>query len=174
MRFSDLPEESRHRPPPGTPPFAQRACLGACLGALLRWLLRLVVAPEKGAATPCATGSRPYLKTLSAERWGLGYESTHGQTAVSREPMGDHPLRARQQRAHVPALPHLGRTDHFVCAGRCNCCPWRPWRCTCCHACTVLVSPVLPIGAEVLRGEMMPGTEDGPDPVLAGVAIGAA
>ena len=120
----------------------------------LRWLQWLAVVPEMGRRPPARTGSRQYLKTLSAERWGLAYESTHGQTVVSWKPVGDDPLRAGQQPAHVPVLSHLGGTDHFVCGGRRNCPSWRPWCGRCCHACTVLVYPVLPIGADGLADKI--------------------
>ena len=139
-----------HRLPSGTPPFAR------VLFQLPRTpVLAARSRPSKGTATPCANREPPLPQDPLCRK--VGPASTMrvpmGQTAVSREPMGDHPLRAGQQRTHVPALPHLGRTDHFVCAGRRNCYSWRPWPGACCYACTVLVSPVLPIGADGLAGQ---------------------
>ena len=76
--------------------------------------------PQKWAATPCANREPPDLKTLAVGRVGIDHESTHGETVVSRRPMGDDPLRAGQQRAHIPALPHLGRGHHCACPGCCD------------------------------------------------------
>src|ERR1035441_2551143 len=73
----------------------------------------------------------------------------------------------------MSVLSNLDRAGHVPRHSRRGCDSFRPWNNACCYTCIVLVYPVLPIGAEILRGERMPGTEDGPARSFAGAAIGA-
>lgn len=73
--------------------------------------------PEKGRRPPAPTGSRHLPQDPVCGKAGLNHEGTHEETVMPRWPVGDDSVRARQQRAHVPALSHLGGSDHLTSRG---------------------------------------------------------
>lgn len=74
---------------------------------------RLTVVSEIRRRPPAPQGAAGTSRPSLQKGGPLSYESTHRRTAISRRPLGDHPLRTRQQRPHDTALPHLGSPDHL-------------------------------------------------------------